>query len=193
MFKWYPEARSQNRAVRGWLLTCITLHASRFDKVHDATRLEYVMTSQDRKDAAALLILRLGLAWFMFLWAIHKVITPKQYKFLAKNFDGVDLSIAQIYTVGGLQIAICLCVALGLFRLGSYGALAVMHFYTITRRWEGFFDPFAVNAKGFPIHRNQVIDLAVMAAFIALLLLMARDHWSLGAALDRRRGKRWWH
>ncbi len=151
------------------------------------------MTPQDRRDAAALLILRLGLVWFIFLWAVHKIITPGQYKFLAKNFDGVDLSIGQIYAAGGLQIAVCLLAALGIFRYASYGTLAAMHFYTITRRWEGFFDPFAVNAKGFPVHRNQVIDLAVMAAFVALLLMIARDHWSIGGALRRRNGSHWWH
>ncbi len=150
------------------------------------------MSAQDRRDAAALLILRLGLAWFMFLWAAHKVITPKQYQFLAKNFDGVDLSMSQIYLAGGVQIVLCLMVVLGIFRFGSYGALAVMHFYTLTRRWEGFFDPFAINGKGFPINRNQVIDLAVMAAFIALLLMIARDHWSVGGTLRRKIGARWW-
>ena len=96
------------------------------------------MTPQDRRDAAALLILRLGLAWFMFLWAAHKVITPKQYQFIAKRFDDIDLSIAQIYLVAGVQIALCLMVALGIFRYASYGTLAIMHFFTITRRWEGF-------------------------------------------------------
>ena len=150
------------------------------------------MTPQDRRDAAALLILRLGLAWFMFLWAAHKVITPKQYQFIAKRFDNVDLSIVQIYLVAGVQITLCLLVALGIFRYASYGALAIMHFFTITRRWEGFFDPFAVSAKGFPVNRNQVIDLAVMAAFIALLLMIARDHWSLGGRLRRTMGPRWW-
>lgn len=150
------------------------------------------MTAQDRRDAAALLILRLGLAWFMFLWAAHKVITPGQYQNLAKNFDGVDLSLGQIYLAGGVQIALCILAALGIFRFGSYGALAAMHFYTLTRRWEGFFDPFAVNGKGFPINRNQVIDLAVMAAFIALLLMIARDHWSIGGQLRRKMGARWW-
>tara|TARA_R110002072_G_scaffold27455_25_gene89336 strand:- start:1199 stop:1654 length:456 start_codon:yes stop_codon:yes gene_type:complete len=150
------------------------------------------MTAQDRRDAAALLILRLGLGWFMFLWAAHKVITPKQYQFLAKSFDGVDLSLNQIYLAGGVQIAILALAAIGIFRYASYGALAVMHFYTLTRRWEGFFDPFAVNSSGFPINRNQVIDLAVMAAFIALLLMIARDHWSVGGWLRRKMGARWW-
>ena len=150
------------------------------------------MTPQDRRDAAALLILRLGLAWFMFLWAAHKVITPKQYQFIAKRFDDIDLSIAQIYLVAGVQIALCLMVALGIFRYASYGTLAIMHFFTITRRWEGFFDPFAVSERGFPVNRNQVIDLAVMAAFIALLLMVARDHWSLGGRLRHKIGPQWW-
>ena len=55
-----------------------------------------------------------------------------------------------------------------------------------------FFDPFALSAKGFPIHRNQVIDLAVMAAFIALILLIHRDHFSVGGWLRRHQGQRWW-
>lgn len=150
------------------------------------------MTAQDRRDAVALLVLRLGLAWFMFLWAAHKIITPKQYQFLAKNFDGVELTIGQIVTAGSFQIAVCGLVALGIFRYATYGTLAVMHFYTLTRRWEGFFDPFAVNGNGFPVNRNQVIDLAVMGAFIALLLMVARDHWSIGGMLRRRTGPRWW-
>lgn len=150
------------------------------------------LSPQDRRDALALLILRCGLAWFMFLWAAHKVITPGQYRALAKNFDGVDLAFWQIYLAGGVQIAICVLTVLGIFRYGSYFALAAMHFFTLTRRWEGFFDPFAINGRGFPVNRNQVIDLAVMAAFIALLLMIARDHFSIGGALRRRNGARWW-
>lgn len=150
------------------------------------------MLTQDQRDGAALLILRLGLAWFMFLWAIHKVITPKQYQGLAKNFDGVSLSFEQIYLMAALQITLCLLAALGLLRPFSYGALALMHLFTVIRRWEGFLDPFALNDRGFPIHRNQVIDLAVLAAFIALLLLMHRDRWSLSALIARRSRPRWW-
>lgn len=151
------------------------------------------MTIQDRKDAIALLILRLGLAWFIFLWAAHKIITPAQYQNLAKNFDGVDVTFTEIYAAAGFQILLCVLAVIGLFRLFSYGGLLAMHFYTVTRRWEGFLDPFALNDRGFPINRNQVIDLAVLAAFIALMLLIHRDHFSLGSWLNRHRGRAWWH
>lgn len=150
------------------------------------------MTAQDKRDGLALLVMRLGLAWFIFLWAAHKIITPKQYQALAKNFDGVSLDLSQVYLAGILQISLCVLVAFGLFRYASYGALAVMHFYTLTRRWEGFFDPFALSDRGFPVNRNQVIDLAVMGAFIALLLMIPRDHFSIGGWLRRRQGPKWW-
>ena len=150
------------------------------------------MTNQDRKDAIALLILRLGLAWFIFLWAAHKVLAPKQYQWLANHFDDVSLSLLQIYLMAGLQIVLCVLVAIGMFRPFSYGGLAIMHLFTVSRRWEGFFDPFALSDKGFPIHRNQVIDLAVLGAFVALILLIPRDHFSVGGWLRRHMGARWW-
>ncbi|MEM8789142.1 MAG: hypothetical protein AAGE76_12855 [Pseudomonadota bacterium] len=151
------------------------------------------MTDTDRRDGLALLILRAGLIWFMFLWAIHKILTPGQYQQLARHFDQVDLSLIQVYAAGSLQIAICALALIGIFRPFTYGALLVMHFFTVTRRWERFFDPFAINENGFPVNRNAVIDLAVLGAFVALVLLIHRDHFSLGGFLNRRWYPRWWH
>lgn len=150
------------------------------------------LSAQDRLDGLALLILRLGLAWFIFLWAAHKIITPGQYQNLVRYFDGVDVSLTQVYTVGGVQIALCVLVAIGALRYASYGSLMVMHFFTVSRRWEGFIDPFALDNDGFPINRNQVIDLAVLGAFIALVLLIRRDHFSVGGWLERHDQPRWW-
>jgi uncharacterized membrane protein YphA (DoxX/SURF4 family) len=150
------------------------------------------LSTQDRLDGVALLILRLGLAWFIFLWAAHKIITPAQYQDLARNFDGVEISLTQVYLAGGVQIALCVMVAFGVLRYLSYGSLLIMHFFTVTRRWGGFLDPFALNDKGFPINRNQVIDLAVLAAFIALVLLIRRDHFCIGGCIARARPRFWW-
>lgn len=151
-----------------------------------------ILTPQDRLDGLAVLILRLGLVWFIFLWAVHKIITPAQYQSLARNIDGVEISLSQVYLAGGVQILLCLMVALGLFRYFSYGSLLAMHFFTVLRRLDGFLDPFAVNERGFPVNRNQVIDLAVLAAFIALVLLIRRDHFSVGGWLARHDRPRWW-
>jgi len=150
------------------------------------------LSAQDRLDGAALLILRLGLAWFIFLWAAHKIITPQQYQTLARHFDGVEVSVGQVMLGGWVQIALCVLVALGVLRYLSYGSLLVMHVFTVSRRWDGFLDPFALNDRGFPVNRNQVIDLAVLAAFIALVLLIRRDHFSVGGWLARHDRPRWW-
>ena len=75
-----------------------------------------ILSPQDRLDALALLILRLGLAWFIFLWAAHKIITPAQYQSLARNIDGVEVSLAQVYLAGAVHIALSLLVALGVLR-----------------------------------------------------------------------------
>lgn len=151
------------------------------------------LSSQDKQDGLALLVMRLGLAWFVFLWAAHKIITPGQYQQLARHFDNVDLSVTQVYVTGGVQVAICICVGLGIFRYVSYSAILVIHAFTVSRRWDQFIDPFAVNDKGFPVNRNPVIDLAVLAAMIALVLLIRRDHFSIGGWLNRRAVPRWWH
>lgn len=151
-----------------------------------------ILSPGDKLDALALLILRLGLAWFIFLWAAHKIITPAQYQSLARNIDGIDVSLGQVYLAGGVQIVLCLMVMLGVFRYVSYGSLLAMHFFTVLRRLDGFLDPFAVNERGFPVNRNQVIDLAVLAAFIALVLLVRRDHYSIGGWLARHDRTRWW-
>jgi len=107
-----------------------------------------------RREGIALLILRVGLAYFIFLWAVHKLITPEQYQRLAKHFDQVEMSLFQVYTMGGLQIALCVLAALGIFRYFSYGGLALM--------------------------------------LIALILLIHRDHYSLGGWFKRRGKGRWW-
>lgn len=91
-----------------------------------------------------------------------------------------------------LLILLCILVAIGIFRYFSYTSLLIMHFFTLPRRWEGFFDPFALNTRGFPINRNQVIDLAVFAAFIALVLLIRHDHYSVSAWAARKGRGKWW-
>ncbi|MEL6479338.1 MAG: DoxX family membrane protein [Pseudomonadota bacterium] len=136
------------------------------------------------REAIACLILRLGLAWFLFVWAVNKLLAPAQYQQLANWFDKIDLSLAQVYAIAGVQIAICLMVAAGWQRIYAYAALIVIHGYTVFRQWEKYIAPFEINDKGFPVNRNVTDSLAVLAAMIALWLLRHRDHWSL----DARRG-----
>lgn len=146
------------------------------------------LTAQDHLDGAATLVLRLGVTWFIFVWAVNKILTPGQYQQLVRYYEKVEIATWQVIAVAAVQVAICLLAFVGFARLLAYGGLLVMHFFTILRRWEGFLHPFEINDRGFPVNRNMVIDLAALGAMIALVLLIRRDHYSLGGWLARHAG-----
>ncbi|MEP5762344.1 MAG: hypothetical protein ABJ327_24115 [Litoreibacter sp.] len=155
---------------------------------------DYRLSAQDKLDATAVFVLRLGLTWFIFVWAVNKVLTPGQYQQLVRHFEKAEIATSQVLLIAGIQIFICVLAFVGIARLFAYSALLIMHFFTVMRRWEKFLDPFEINERGFPINRNAVIDLAVLAAFVALILLIRRDHFSIGGWLARHSGeRRWWH
>ncbi|MEM7508519.1 MAG: hypothetical protein AAF415_17450 [Pseudomonadota bacterium] len=143
------------------------------------------MTDRTR-DALACLLLRFGVAWFIFVWAVNKLLAPAQYQQLASWFDKVDVSTGQVYSIAVVQIVICLCVFAGWQRIVSYAALAAIHGYTVYRQWEKYIAPFEINDKGFPVNPNVTDSLAVLFAMVALLLLRHRDHWALDARSKRR-------
>ena len=150
------------------------------------------LSATDKRDAFAVLLLRCGLIWFLFLWAIHKILATGQYQRLAKNFDDVELSVTTVQLIGYGQILFLALALIGIFRPFTYGAMALTHAFTVSRQWERYIDPFVVNDRGFPANRNVSISLAVMCAFVVLLLLIHRDHFSLGGYLKRKWEEHWW-
>lgn len=139
-----------------------------------------------KKDALALLILRLGLSWFLFVWAVNKVIEPGQYVRIWGYFHGIDIGANLPYIMGTVQILICVLAALGLWRIVSYGLLFVMHLVTVIVIFPSLIAPFVIE-DNFPVNRNNAIALAALAGFAALWLLRDRDHWSLDMWRLRRK------
>lgn len=138
------------------------------------------MTSQT-KEALGVLLLRLGVAWFIFVWAVNKFLAPAQYANIWKNFHGIDIGMAASYGFGTIQIIVCIMVFIGWQRLWSYAALALMHGVTVLVIFPRLIDPFKISERGFPVNRNSSIALGVLLAMVALWLLRHRDHWSLDA------------
>lgn len=150
------------------------------------------LTPSDTRDALAVLLLRLGLIWFLFLWAIHKLLATGQYQSLARNIDKIEINATTVQMIGIAQIVVLFLALIGIFRPFTYGAMAATHAFTVFRQWERYIDPFEISERGFPVNRNVSISAAAMCAFIVLLLLIHRDHFSIGGWLRRKWDDKWW-
>jgi putative oxidoreductase len=140
------------------------------------------------QEALGMLILRLGLAWFLSVWAVNKILAPVQYQKLWGYFHGIDIGSTLPYVMGGLQIIISLAIAIGLWRAISYALGFLMHSVTIVVIFPSLIAPFVID-NGFPTNRNQAIAVAAWAGFAALWLLRKRDYWSLDVWWGRNRRK----
>jgi len=140
-----------------------------------------------RREALALLVLRLGLAWFLLVWAVNKFLAPGQYERLWSYIHGWKIDETVVYTLAGLQVAVCVAIVLGLARPFSYGLGLAMHLVSSWAVLPRLLDPFVIK-DGFPANRNLSITVAALGAFIALWLLRHRDNWSLDAWWKARRG-----
>ena len=147
------------------------------------------MNSQYKREALALLLLRLGLAWFLFVWAVNKIIEPGQYARIWGYFHGIDIGETMPYFMGGAQIVICIMAALGFLRILSYGLMLAMHLVTVVVIFPTLIAPFVIE-DNFPVNRNNAIALAALGGFAALWLLRHRDHFSLDVWLKARRAKK---
>ncbi len=139
-----------------------------------------------RTDAAAVLVLRLGLGWFLMVWGVTKILAPGQAVKLYAYFHGVDLGAWMPYAMGGAEIALAAAIVLGLFGRVSYALGLLAHTVTIMVISGALLAPFVVE-DGFPSNRNQSVAVAAWVGFIALYLLRGRDAWSLDAWIARRR------
>ena len=148
--------------------------------------MDHNSSSHPWQESLGLLILRLGLAWFLLVWAVNKILAPEQYVKIWGYFYGIEIGASAPYIMGGGQILICLAMALGLWRSVSYALGLAMHTVTVVIISPKLIAPFVVE-NGFPSNRNQAIALAALAGFSALWLLRKRDLWSLDQWLAHRR------
>jgi len=144
------------------------------------------MDGYDKRDALALLLLRFGLIWFLFVWAVNKILEPDQYVRLWGYFHGVDIGANMPYYMGSAQIIVYVAAAIGFWRVVSYGLLFVMHSVTVYVIFPSLMAPFVIE-NNFPVNRNNAVALAALGGFAALWLLRRHDHWSLDAWLERRK------
>ena len=121
------------------------------------------MQTPAARGALAVLLLRLGLGWFLLVWGVTKFLAPGHYVKLYAYFHGFDLAASLPYYMGAGQTVVAVAIILGLWRRASYAAGLLIHTITVAVVIGELVTPFVIE-KGFPAHRNQTIALAAWGA-----------------------------
>lgn len=127
----------------------------------------------------ALLALRITLGLFLLQWGVEKFIVPENTVAIWDYFYGLDVSATVGYVFGAVQIAIAVCLFLGLFRTIAYGAALALHAISVLVSWRQLFDPW-----GDPANHLFIAGVPVLGALIALFLLR---HWDRSVLSESHR------
>ena len=121
----------------------------------------------------AQLALRITLGLFLLQWGVEKFVVPQSNVVIWEYFYGVNVSQAVGYAFGVAEIAIALCMILGVFRTIVYGAALLLHAVTVLVTWRQLIDPW-----GDPMNHLFTAGVPVLGGFLALFLLR---HWDRSA------------
>jgi putative oxidoreductase len=134
----------------------------------------------------ALAILRVSLALFLLLWGVEKFVIPDATVRIWGMFYGLRIGRAIVPFIGLLESALAIAIGLGLWRRVSYGLGTIVHGVSVLSSWRQLVDPWGLLFGGPPNHLF-LAGVPVLAGFIGLYLLRARDTWTLGEWCKRRR------
>ncbi len=124
----------------------------------------------------ALLALRVTLGLFLLQWGVEKFVVPQNTVAIWGYFYGLDVPQALGYAFGVVEIAIAVCLFLGLFRTAAYGAALALHAVSVIVSWRQLIDPW-----GDVANHLFIAGVPVLGGLIALFLLR---RWDRGI-LDR--------
>ncbi len=134
----------------------------------------------DGKYAGSLLILRLTLGGFLFLWAIEKLVIPgKAIKLYEKFFFGIVDNITMTYVVGAVLTIMSVAFIIGAYKRWVYLYGFAIHAITVAFTWYRIVDPYGLMEKG-DLFRGKpehlfLASVPVLAAFWALYVMRDSD------------------
>ncbi len=131
-------------------------------------------------------MLRVSLGVFLLLWGLEKFVVPNVTVRIWDKFYGVGLAASLAPVVGVLESSLALAIVVGLWRRVTYGLGLLVHAVSGLSSWRQLLDPWGLRAGASPNHLF-LAGLPVLAGFVALYLLRARDSWTLDEWLLRQR------
>ncbi len=118
----------------------------------------------------ALLVLRVTLGIFLLQWGVEKFLVPASAEGIWQYFYGMTLPRIAAYLAGAAEIALALCLFLGLLRTVAYGAAMLFHAVTVLVTWRQLLDPW-----GTEVNHLFVAAVPVLGGFVTLFLLQKWD------------------
>ncbi len=140
----------------------------------------------DGKQVNSLLILRLTLGGFLFLWAIEKFIIPGKAIGIYKNFffgiiDGTTIT----YIIGAVLTLMSVAFIIGVYKRWVYLYGFVIHAISVLSSWNRIIDPYGlIEPSGFlekgDLFRGRpehlfLASVPVLAGFWLLYVMRDRD------------------
>lgn len=122
----------------------------------------------------ALLILRVTLALFFGQWGLEKFVHPERAAAIFEHFYGLQVSALIGYGFGAVELALALCLLLGIAKTVTYGALIALHGITVVVSWRQLLHPWA----DVPNHLF-IASVPLLGALVALFVLRERDTLSV--------------
>ena len=126
--------------------------------------------------SVAIFILRVGLAGFLLLWSIDKLVAPEGALAIYQFFYHVSITTDIAYVIGALELLLSLAIMAGFLKTYSYGLGLLLHVTSTIASYQQLLNPFGGN-------HLYIAAIPVLAGFIALFLIRRQDNlWSLDAA-----------
>lgn len=136
-----------------------------------------------RKEQAALFLLRVGLGFFLLLWSCDKFAEPDTTITIFQIFYKIPISTPAAYVVGGVEALVSILIIAGAWRSYTYAIGLALHTISTIASWRQLTSPFSQG------HHLFVAAIPVLTAFIALYLLRNRDTlWTIDSLVSRSNG-----
>lgn len=122
----------------------------------------------------SLFLMRLGVFYVMFVWALDKFLNPAHTTGVWSRFykfDGIDDIMS--YGIGALQVVILAMFVTGLFKRFSYGVVMVIHGLSTLSTWEYLVNPYVNEPKAMLF----MAAVPMLSACIGLFLMRDEDRF----------------
>ncbi len=127
----------------------------------------------ERNLAVALLILRIGLAVFLLLFGVDKLVAPVTTADVYARYYGLAVSPEFVYVAGTLEILLGFALLAGAWKTAIYGLGLLLHTVSTLATYQELLSPFGAN-------HLFIAAIPVLAGFIVLFLLRRNDTlWSV--------------